>query len=398
MEGVYWVKPGEKGVIRMNIIRIKASSIKSLGSVWLAILLVLLLVYLTSCSGQTLQEKVDEYLNAYEKLGKFSGSVLIAQDGKVLVSKGYGLANHEHNIPNAPLTKFRIGSITKQFTAAAIIQLQENGSLNVDDPLTKYIPDYPSGEKITLHHLVTHSSGIPNLTSFPEHRKTIMIPSPVEKTILRFKDIPLEFAPGEQFKYSSSGYLLLGIIIEKVSGKTYEEFIKENIFLPLGMVNSGYDHHSSILKHRASGYNISKEGRVNAPYLDMSIPHGGGALYSTVEDLYLWDRALYTEKILKRASLDKMFTPFKGNYGYGWRIDTIFGHKRIHHGGSIFGFQTHIARYVDDNIFIVFLCNQRPINTKKISEDLAAIVFGKKYKLPPEGKVPSEKIADSNKK
>lgn len=382
----------------MNIIRTKAISMKSLGSVCLSILIVLLFVYLTSCSGQTLQEKVDEYINAYVKMGKFSGSILIAQDRKVLVKKGYGMADYEHDVPNTPQTKFRIGSMGKQFTAAVIMQLQEKGLLDVDDPLTKYVPDYPNSEKITLHHLLTHTSGIPNLTNFPEHRKTIMIPSPVEKTILRFKDKPLEFAPGEKFKYCNSGFLLLGIIIEKVSGKTYEEFIEENIFLPLGMVNSGYDHHSSILKHRASGYNISKGERVNAPYLDMSIPHAAGALYSTVEDLYLWDRALYKEKILKRASLDKMFTPFKGNYGYGWRIDTIFGHKRIHHGGSIFGFQTHIARYVDDNTFIVFLCNQRPTNTRKISQDLAAITFGEKYKRLQVGEVPSEKIIEPNKK
>ena len=150
------------------------------------------------------------------------------------------------------------------------------------------------------------------------------------------------------------------------------------------MKHSGYDHHSTILENRASGYHLTKEGLVNAPYVDMSMPHAGGALYSTIEDLFLWDRALYTEKILKKSSLEKMFTPFKGNYGYGWRIDSIFGRKRIHHGGSIFGFQTHIARYVDDNAFVVFLCNQRPIQTKKIAEDLAAIVFGKPYKLPTE--------------
>ena len=364
--------------------RIKVPSIKSLSSICLAALIIVFFVYSTPCSGQTLQKKVDEYINAYVEMGKFSGSILIAQNGKILVKKGYGMANYEHDIPNTSRTKFRIGSMGKQFTAAALLQLQEKGLLEMDDPLTKYIPDYPDGEKIILHHLVTHTSGIPNLTDFPEHRKTIMLPSPVEKTILRFKDKPLEFAPGEKFKYCNSGFLLLGLIIEKVSAKTYEEFIEENILHPLGMENSGYDHHSLIIKNRASGYNIRTGERVNSPYLDMSIPHAAGALYSTVEDLYLWDRALYTEKILKKTSLDKMFTPFKGNYGYGWRIDTLFGRKRIHHGGSIFGFQGHIARYVDDNTFIVFLCNQRPLNTKKISKDLAAIVFGEAYELPTE--------------
>lgn len=356
------------------------------GLAYLAMLLVLLFAFPSSASDQTLQDIVDEYFNACVKIGKFSGSVLIAKDRNILASKGYRMANYEHDVPNTPQTKFRLGSMTKQFTAAAIMQLQEQGKLNVEDSIDKYIPDYPNGDRITLHHLLTHTSGIPNLTSFPEHRKTIMIPSPVEKTILRFKNKPLEYAPGEQFKYSNSGYLLLGYVIEKVSGKTYEDYLEENIFHPLNMVNSGYDHHSTVLKNRAEGYHLTKDGLINAPYVAMSMPHAGGALYSTVEDLFLWDQALNTEKILKKSSLEKMFTPFKGNYGYGWRIDSIFGHKRIHHFGSIFGFQTHIARYVGDNTLVVFLCNQRPINTKKISEDLAAIVFGKPYKLPKKDK------------
>lgn len=363
----------------------------------LILLLLSLLAIPSPCSGQTLQEKVDEYIGALQKMSRFGGSILIAKNGDILLSKGYGLANREHNIPNTPQTIFRLGSMTKQFTAVSIMHLQDQGKLDVNDPIIEYIPDYPQGDIITLHHLLTHTSGIPNLTDFPEHRNTIMIPSPVEKTILRFKYKPLEFAPGEKFKYSNSGYLLLGYVIEKVSGKTYEVYLRDNIFTPLNMVNSGYDHISTILRNRASGYHRTKEGFINAPYVDMSIPHAGGALYSTVEDLLLWDLALYTEKILTKSSLEKMFTPFKGNYGYGWRIDSIFGHKRIHHGGSILGFQTHIARYVNDNTIVVFLCNQRPINTKKIAEDLAGIVFGKPYEIPTEEKT-SWEAKERNKK
>lgn len=370
----------------MNNVKPKKPLKTNLSLIPLVLLLALLLAFPSQSSGQTLQEKVDDYIGRLLKMGKFSGSLLIAKNGDILHSKGYGLANRELDVSNTPQTIFRLGSIGKQFAATAVMQLQEQGKLDVKDPLTKYIPDYPNGDIITLHHLLTHTSGIPNLTEFPEHRKTIMIPSPVEKTILRFKDKPLEFTPGEKFKYCNSGYLLLGYVIEKVSGKTYEDYLEENIFHPLNMTHSGYDHHSTILKNRASGYHITKEGAFNAPYIDMSIPHAGGALYSTVEDLFLWDRALYTKKILTKASLDKMFTPFKANYGYGWRIDSIYGHKRIHHGGSIFGFQAHIARYVDDNIFVVFLCNQRPVNARKIAEDLAAIVFGKPYDLPSKAK------------
>jgi len=354
-------------------------------SFFISILLLVFILCLSS-TAQPIQSKADEYIRAYVEMGRFSGSVLISQKGKILLSKGYGMANYEHDIPNTPQTKFRLGSVTKQFTATAIMQLQEKGLLTVDDPLKKYIPDYPNGEIITIHHLLTHTSGIPDLTNFPEHRQTIMIPSPVEKTILRFKDKPLEFPPGEKFKYSNSGYLLLGYIIEKVSGKTYEEFINENIFKPLQMTNSGYGHHSPILKNRASGYEYDENGLINAPYVDMSMPHGGGALYSTIEDLYLWDRALYTEKILKKISLDKMFTPFKQSYSYGWRIDSIFNHKRIHHAGSIFGFQAYIARYVDDNSCLILLSNRRPIETEKMIRDLTALLFGEKYELPKDEK------------
>ena len=381
----------------MNCIKLKKCKTTTIFPASLILLLVLLLALPSPAINKTLQDKVDEYISALVKMGKFSGSLLIAKNGDILHSKGYGLANREHDVPNTSQTIFRMGSIGKQFAATAIMQLQEQGKLDVKDPLTKYIPDYPNGDIITLHHLLTHTSGIPNLTDFPEHRKTIMIPSPVEKTILRFKDKPLEFAPGEKFKYCNSGWLLLGYIIEKVSGKTYEDYLEEHIFGPLKMTNSGYDHHSTILKNRASGYHITKEGPVNAPYVDMSIPHAGGALYSTVEDFFLWDRALYTEKILTKASLEKMFTPFKSNYGYGWRIDSIYGHKRIHHGGSIFGFQAHIARYVDDDTFVVFMCNQRPINAKKIAEDLAAIVFNKPYTLPAV-EATAEKNEEKNKK
>jgi len=244
------------------------------------------------------------------KLGNFSGSVLIAKGDEVLVRKGYGLANIEIDVPNTPKTKFRLGSVTKQFTAMAILQLQEDELLSVNDPLSKFIPDYPEGDKITIHHLLTHTSGIPNLTDFPELEKIKKIKTPIEEIIKIFKNEQLEFAPGEKHQYSNSGYTLLGYIIEKASGKTYEEYLKENIFIPLNMKDSGYDHYNTVLLNRASGYSPGKDGIVNAKYIDMSIPFGGGCLYSTVGDMYLWDRALYTDKLLSESSLNEMFTPF----------------------------------------------------------------------------------------
>ncbi len=340
----------------------------------------------TTETAQYIESKVDEYIGAYLKMRKFSGSVLIARDGEILLKKGYGMANYEHDVPNTPQTKFRLGSVTKQFTSIAIMQLQEKGLLNVNDPIKKYITDYPDGEKITIRHLLTHTSGIPSFTSFPDYQETMMLLSPVEKIIERFKDKPLEFAPGEKYKYSNSGYILLGYIVERVSKRPYEEYLKENIFQPLNMTNTGYDHHNSLTKHRASGYSLSSDGLINAPYIDMSIPHGAGALYSTIEDLYIWDRALYTEKLVSKSSLDKIFTPFKENYGYGWQITESFNHKHISHGGGINGFSTYISRYVDDDVCIIVLSNFERSSTQKISKDLAAIVFGEKYELPEERK------------
>jgi len=371
---------------RMRVIRMSMR-----GTVIIAgSLLLLFVLTATTCLAKDIEAKVDEYISAYLKIGNFGGSILIAKDGRILLSKGYGMADLEHDVPNTPQTIFRLGSVTKQFTSMAMMQLQEKQLLNVDDPIAKYLPTYPNGEEITIHHLLTHTSGIPDFGDFPDLQKTIMIPSPVEKTIERFKDKPLEFTPGEKFKYSNSGYILLGYIIEKVSGTSYEEFLEENIFQPLNMMSSGYDHHHTLLKHRASGYSIGGGGLTNAAYIDMSIPHAAGALYSTVEDLYLWDRALYTEKLVKKSSLDRIFTPFveaesgtiKAHYAYGWNVLSLFDRKVITHGGGIDGFRTNIARYVDDDVCIVVLSNIETAPVEKISMDLAAIVFGEEYEVP----------------
>ena len=355
-------------------------------------LILVVVLSTTTCVAQDIEAKVDEYVGIYLREGNFSGSILIANKGRVLLSRGYGMADLEHDVPNTPETIFRVGSVTKQFTSMAIMQLQEKQLLNVDDPIAKYLPTYPNGEEITIHHLLTHTSGIPDFGDFPDLRKTITIPSPVEKTIERFKDKPLEFTPGEKFKYSNSGYILLGYIIEKVSGTSYEEFLEENIFQPLNMMSSGYDHHDTLLKHRASGYSTAGGELSNAAYIDMSIPHAAGALYSTVEDLYIWDRALYTEKLVKKNSLDRIFTPFvesepgtiKGHYAYGWNVLSLFDRKVINHGGGIDGFMTKISRYVDDDVCIVVLSNIETAPVDKISMDLAAIVFGEEYEVPKE--------------
>lgn len=341
----------------------------------------------TQTSAGGFEARVVDYLNAHIAQKTFNGSVLIAKNGQILYSNGFGMANIELGVPNTPKTKFRLGSITKQFTAMLIMQLQERGILSVNDPISKYISDYPDGDKITIHHLLTHTSGIPSFTGFPDYTKIMVQPLKPEEIIALFKKKPLEFEPGTKYKYSNSGYVFLGYILEKTTDKPYDLLLRENIFDPLGMGSSGYDWNRDILVNRASGYSIDKGKLVNDSYIDMHIPHAAGALYSTVEDLYIWDRALYTDKLLSRESLDKMFTPFLNNYAYGWSVSELFGRKLISHSGGINGFVTHIARFPEDDACIIVLCNLTASRTSQIFRDLAAILFGEQYELPKEKKV-----------
>ncbi|MBK5291364.1 MAG: serine hydrolase [Acidobacteriia bacterium] len=326
--------------------------------------------------------KVDEYMQARVRLHKFMGSVLVARDGKVLVSKGYGSANLELDVPNTPQTKFRLGSITKQFVALATLQLEERGKLKVSDPVCQYLENCPEAWKpVTIHHLLSHTSGIWNFTSSPDYSKQWMLPSRPAKTMEKFRDKPLEFEPGSKWSYSNSGYILLALVLEKASGVSYEEYMQRNIFEPAGMQDSGHDTYEAVLKHRASGY-AERNGRLqNAPYHDMSIPIGGGDLYSTVEDMLRWDQALYSGKLAQPESIARLFTPVKNNYGYGWTVDQQFNRTRISHGGGINGFVTFISRYPQDKSLVVVLSNHMNANPGVVAGDLAAILFGMPYEI-----------------
>ncbi len=341
----------------------------------------------TKLTDQQITAKINEYMNAAVKVDGFSGSVLVARDGKPIFNKGYGMANIELDVPNSPNTVFRLGSITKQFTGMAIAILQERGKLSVNDPLCKYVADCPAAWKpITVKNLLTHTSGITNYTSFPDFAKTTIMPiSTAEMTDL-LKTKPLDFTPNEKFSYSNSGYYLLGEIIEKVSGKTYADFLQENIFTPLGMKSTGYDNPLQIIKNRAAGYARTGGETLNASYMDMTVPFAAGALYSTTGDLLLWDQALYTEKLVKQKSLDEIFMPFKNGYGYGWGIGKKFDRRSISHGGGIYGFSTDILRFPDDKVTAIVLTNIQGSPAGKVSNDLAAIVFGEKYEIPQERK------------
>src|SRR5215831_8992385 len=248
--------------------------------------------------------RMEQVVQSFVKDKQFMGSVLVARGQTILLDKGYGFANLEWNIPNSPTTKFRLGSITKQFTSASILLLEERGKLKVDDPVKKYMPDAPvAWDKVTIYNLLTHTSGIPSFTGFPDYVSTEAIPTTPEKLVARFRDQPLEFQPGEKWNYSNSGYVLLGYLIEKISGQPYDKFEQENIFNPLGMKDSGYDSNSAVILRRASGYSPGPSGPVNAGYIDMSIPLSAGGLYSTTEDLLRWEQGLFGGKLLSPASL-----------------------------------------------------------------------------------------------
>ncbi len=339
------------------------------------------------CLAQDDVSRMEQVVHSYLDEKKFMGSVLVARDGVVLLSKGYGFANLEWEVPNSPTAKFRLGSVTKQFTAACILLLEEHGKLKLEDPVKKYLPDAPAAwDKVTIFNLLTHTSGIPSFTGFPEYASTEAIATTPEKLVARFRDKPLEFQPGEKWNYSNSGYVLLGYMIEKISQQSYGQFVQENIFNPLGMKDSGYDSNSAIIVHRASGYSPGKDGMTNTGYIDMSIPFSAGGLYSTTEDLLRWEQGLMGGKLLSPASLQKMTTPFKNDYAFGLAVRTANGHKLIEHGGGIEGFNTEMAYYPEDKLTVVVLANLNGAAPEAIATKLAAVAHGENVVLSAERK------------
>lgn len=336
--------------------------------------------------------EIDDFMNLYCQTWPFSGSVLVSHKGETVFKKGYGLASHEYDIPNTPQTKHRICSITKQFTAMAIMILQERGQLRTEDIAKKYLPDYEAlDERITIHHLLSHSSGLQYLfgTEFEKsmnhtkHKKVHMFDA--------FKDLPLLFQPGDAWSYSNFGYYLLGCIIENISGMTYDAFLKENIFVPLNMVNTGVERDKDIIKGLATGYYLNDDALIRFKHMNMDLAYGSGDIYSTVEDLQLWDNALCSDKLVSKETLDLIFTPYAcsgetesetNDYGYGWFIEKKYGRNRISHGGGGLGFLTEFHRYDADEISIIVLSNYGFTAVMRISEILAAIMLEEPYTFP----------------
>lgn len=334
---------------------------------------------------QTIDNLIQESYEATEP----GVAVIVAQDGRTIFCKGHGMANLELGVPIEPDMVFRIGSVTKQFTAVAILLLVDRGKLSLDDSISKFLPEYPTCDYlITVKHLLTHTSGIKSYTSMPEWISLWRKDFTVQELIDFFKNEPMVSEPGKRWAYNNSGYILLGAIIEKVTGQTYEQFIQQTIFEPLGMKQSFYDDPIRVISRRVAGYDKCADGFTNAAYISMTQPYAAGALASTVSDLALWDAALYTEKLVKLKTLAQahishhLLDGSPTAYGFGWMISEYAGHRVVEHSGGIQGFRSHTIRLPDDHVFVAVLSNHGGTSPQKLAFKIAALVIGQPYQEP----------------
>ena len=335
-------------------------------------------------AGKALDAKLDAYLQAATRHEQFSGTVLLARDWRPVFVRSYGMANYELGVPNASDTVFRLASVTKQFTALAIMQLQEQGKLAVDDPVCRYLADCPPAwAPITIRQLLNHTSGIANFSSLPQWDEVLSRRdyTPVELVSL-FRDLPLRFAPGTKFEYSNSGYHLLGLVIERASGMGWGAYMQRRILGPLGMTHSGDIDTRALVPHRASGYYSLGTTFINAPIISRTVGYAAGGLYSTVGDLLLWERALVPGRLIGGASLDAMFTPARNGYGFGWRIGERFGRREMDHSGSDNGFSTYIVRFPDERLTAIVLSNSDRASAGKVGNAMAGLALGQTVATP----------------
>lgn len=319
------------------------------------------------------------YLQDYEQQEYLQGSLLVADKTGILLQQHYGEASKEFSVNITDQTKYQIGSLTKAFTAMAILILHHQEKLNINDSIHPYIPDFPNGDTITIYHCLTCSSGVPDFVSFDQFwEKTMRHTRTLDEVIHSFQDSPLEFEPGSAFSYSTSGYLLLTKIIEIVSQQSYGEFLEAYIFKPLQMKNSGCNDGTKIIKKLASNYSYWGE-EVPTPQSDMSFPLGGYGLYSTIFDLYLWDRAIRRHQLIPKELTQLMFTPYQGTYACGWDVSLIAHHKCQQHFGNISGFVSSIKQFEEDDFTIIFLSNLDIIPVTTITAQIAALKFGAPY-------------------
>lgn len=342
--------------------------------------LALILLLAVNCLAQDgVSTRVDEYVRAEMKAQQIPGvSLAVIKNGQIILAKGYGFANVEHQVPVRPETIFQSGSMGKQFTATAVMMLMEEGKLTPDDKISKYFKDTPqSWQNITIRHLLTHTSGMTDYPPGFDFRRDYT----EDELYERAKAIPLAFQPGDKWSYSNLGYVMLGILIHKVSGKFYGDFLQERVFKPLDMSTARIISEADIIPNRAAGYRLDNKGQLkNQNWVSPSLnTTADGALYMNVYDMAKWDAALYAEKILKRSSLEQMWTPVKLNngkthpYGFGWALGEVKGHRYVQHGGAWQGFKAQIFRYLDDKFTVVLFANQTRTNQSKLAQGVAAL-------------------------
>ena len=336
--------------------------------------------------AQNLNARIDSLiLNVLKDKAGPGGVFMVAKNGKPIYNKAFGKANVELDVNLNNENVFQLGSMTKQFTAIAILMLEEQGKLNVKHAVSKYVPDYPAGDSITIHHLLTHTSGIKDFTKMKSLRDIAQKEMTPKMLVDFFKNEPIDFKPGEKFDYNNSGYVLLGYIIELVSGESYEDFIKKHIFQKVGMNRSFYATDRQLIFKRAYGYQKKESVYVNKTVISYSVPFASGSLMSTTNDMLTWQNALTHNVLLKAETIEKAFSKYKLNsgaeftYGYGWHIKEINGTPAREHGGSIFGFKTMGVYIPGKDIYVIGLTNCDCNSPTQLVKDIAALVL-KSYK------------------
>ncbi|RFS14128.1 serine hydrolase [Emticicia sp. C21] len=343
----------------------------------------------SNISAQNIPQKLEELMSAYAQNREFNGTVLIAKGGRILLEKGYGYQNLEKKLNNTSATLYPIASITKTFTATLILKLAELKQLSLQDKLSKYYPDFPKGDSITIENLLTHTSGIFNYTEDNNfmHNESGK-PASEQKILSLFKNKPLDFSPGKGWNYSNSGFSVLGYIIEKVTKMSYYSAIRKYLFTPVTMYNSGFDFVGLPIDKKAIGYysDSGKDYNKQGPLEDSSVVFAAGAIYSSVGDLYKWHQALQNNLIISKNMMDKAYTPFMKNYGYGWIIDSLYHKRIVSHSGGLPGYRSNFARIVEDDVCIILLNNTEIPGLGMITNNLLAVLYNQPYKLPTQKK------------
>lgn len=341
-----------------------------------------LLFSISGYSQKKYAEQFDKYMLAQVTVNEFSGVVIVSKNGKNIYKKPFGLADREWGIKNSIETKFEIGSLTKQFTAVSILKLVEQNKLDLTDRLTKYFPQYPKGDSITIQMLLNHTSGIVDYTSIPKFYDLHTLPLKQDSVVSLFKHLPPLFSPGTKWAYSNSNYFLLGVIIEKITSQSFANFLFENVISKAELKNTYLNNLDSIITFRAKAYSKTDKGHwKNADYMSMELPFSAGAIISTAEDLLKWQKQLFEGKIISTTLLSKMTQQYLGKYGYGLFIDSLGNHPRISHSGNIPGFTSFLGYFPKDSISMTIVSND-DANSRGIGEDLSSILFNLPFEIP----------------